>query len=164
MVVSVILKPLPLQKCFEAIYNWSQTLKKSEELSDEDKISQTEGGVSPTIGGKIAIEMGQPMSPNPSNNQININNQNNIIVAQQIKIESTKHLVNANARRSSSSLNRQSSKNERLESHGDEHNQSKESKKPNQVLLNLRRPSKQLTNKMLSGMDKKRNSVKDLIV
>lgn len=138
--VSVILKPIPLQRCFEAIYNWSQSLKKkkgkeAKEGEDVEDKQENEGKGSVSSGAKINIEL-----------QSHSGKANNLI-AEEVRINSKnssqKNMIKADGRVDSKENN------QRRESHSSHHEHSE--RKPNSVLLNLRRPSRQLTNKVLSG-------------
>ena len=135
-IVSIILKPIPFQKCFEAIYNWYQSMKNEnakeeeteevvskEEDADEGKAKEQGSG-----NAKIMIEMQIPRKSKP-------------LQGEEIKIASN----NSSSKNVNMHIERLSSMHNLISpsEHGEQE------RKLNSGLLNLQRPSlkKILTNR-----------------
>jgi Ca2+ transporting ATPase len=137
--VCLILKPIPFEKCFDALYKCMQKMKGTEVEVKEEEVKKTNVG-------KVSVELSaQVQVARPKTNTHNLH-------VEEVRVSSK----NSSGKNMAKADLRQNSKEDlRRDSHANlEHHGSNEVRKPNSVLLNLRRPSmnKQFTNRQQSKM------------
>ncbi len=129
--VAIILKPIPLEKCFEAFFNCVKKMKEEKEKKEEEEKEKNE-----------VEEAGNVEMQGQNNNQI---------IGVVINVQS-KNASKNNIQR----IERRESENKVVEAHLSHHSHyhHEGERKPNATLLNLRRPSmtRQLTNRQQSLM------------
>ena len=124
LIVSVILKPIPMERCFEAIYNWSQSMKENKGNAKKDVELEE---LNKTNAVKVT-----------PNNVVKADRPNQQVADFKLEVEP----VNISKKPSI-----------KIEVHEHQHTDAKDGKKHSvKNILNLRKSSKQLTNKSLSGL------------